>query len=149
MRWPKTQSRRGPADPPFLMTTRGRPGPARKTWVSLNTPGGNGLAGVDYPAVLKLAEKLNGFAHGITAVAVYTPGFLGAAIAHEIGHLILGANAHHPEGVMRAEWGREQFELITLGGLNFARDQAKQLQSEVKHRLSEGAQRPQVNADQP
>ena len=51
--------------------------------------------------------------------------------------LILGVNANHPEGVMRAEWGREEFELIKLGGLNFARDQATLLQSEVKRRLSE------------
>jgi hypothetical protein len=131
------QSPRGPADFPFCITTQ------RPAWASQENlgftehAGGNGSAGVNYPVVLKLAERLNGFAHGITPVAMYAPGFLGAAIAHEIGHLILGANAHHPEGIMRAEWGREQFELIKLGGLNFARDQARLLQSEVRRRLSE------------
>lgn len=131
------QRPRGPADFRFRIAT-GRP-----AWTSQENlgftehAGGNGSAGVNYPAVLKLAEKLNGFAHGITPAAVYAPGFLGAAIAHEIGHLILGANAHHPDGVMRADWGREQFELIKLGGLNFAREQARQLQSEVKNRISQ------------
>lgn len=66
-------------------------------------------------------------------------------IAHEIGHLILGASAHHPEGVMRADWGREQFELIKLGGLNFARPQAKLLQMEVSHRVSEGDRHPDLD----
>jgi hypothetical protein len=130
-------SRRG-ADYWFRLTNQ------RPAWTSQENLGftehadSNGSAGVNYPAVLKLAEKLNGFAHGITPVAVYAPGFLGAAIAHEIGHLILGAHAHHREGVMCAEWGREQFELIKLGGLNFARPQAKLLQMEVSRRLSEG-----------
>jgi hypothetical protein len=132
------QRPRGLADFPFRLTTK------RPAWTSQENlgftehAGGNASAGVNYPAVLKLAEKLNGFAHGITPIAVYVPGFLGAAIAHEIGHLILGANAHYPEGVMRGEWGREQFESIKLGGLNFARPQAKLLQTEVSRRLSGG-----------
>ena len=136
------QRPRGPADFPFRLTTQ------RPAWTSQENlgftehAGGNGSAGVNYPAVLRLVEKLNGFTHGITPVAVYTPGFLGAAIAHEIGHLILGANAHYPEGVMRAEWGREQFESIKLGGLNFARLQAKLLQAEVSRRLSGGGTPP-------
>jgi hypothetical protein len=140
------QRPRGPADFPFRITTQ------RPTWTSQENlgftdhAGGDGLAGVNYPAVLKLAEKLNGFAHGITPAAVYAPGFLGAAIAHEIGHLILGANAHSHEGVMRAEWGREQFELISAGRLDFAPDQAKRLPIEVKRRLSQGRQH--VDADQ-
>jgi hypothetical protein len=118
---------RGPADFRLRLTTE-RPG-----WTSRENLGftEHGSAGVNYPAVLRLAEELNGYAHGITPVAVYAPGFLGAAIAHEIGHLILGANAHYPEGVMRAEWGREQFESIKVGGLNFAREQAKALHTEV------------------
>lgn len=115
---------------------------ARPSWTSQENlgfaerAGANSSAGVNYPAIVKLTEKLNGYAHGITPVAAYTPGVLGSAIAHEIGHLILGANAHYPEGVMRAEWGREQFELIKLGGLNFTRPQAKLLQAEVSRRRS-------------
>jgi hypothetical protein len=33
---------------------------------------------------------------------------LGHAIAHEIGHLLLGTNAHSAAGVMRAVWSREE-----------------------------------------
>jgi hypothetical protein len=119
-----------------LRLTTERPG-----WASQENLGftEHGSAGVNYPAVLKLTEKLNGYAHGITPVAPYVPGFLGAAMAHEIGHLMLGANAHYPEGVMCAEWGREQFELIKLGGLNFAREQARLLQMEVRRRRHSGS----------
>jgi hypothetical protein len=128
---------RGRADFWFRLTS-GRPAwTSRENLGFTELVGEDGSAGINYPAVLTLAEKLYGHTHGATPIAAFTPGFLGAAIAHEIGHLILGAQAHHPEGVMRAEWGREQFDLTWLGGLNFARDQAKLLQSEVKRRLSE------------
>src|SRR5579859_1082509 len=30
--------------------------------------------------------------------------FYGRAMAHEIGHLILGTNSHSPTGIMRASW---------------------------------------------
>ena len=33
---------------------------------------------------------------------------LGHAIAHEIGHLLLGTNAHSTTGLMRAVWSREE-----------------------------------------
>jgi hypothetical protein len=85
---------RGRADFWFRLTTD------RPAWTSQENlgftehAGGNGSAGVYYPAVVKLTEKLTGQAHGVTPMAGYIPGFLGAAIAHEVGHLILGANAH-------------------------------------------------------
>jgi hypothetical protein len=36
----------------------------------------------------------------------------GRVAAHEIGHLLLGANSHSPEGLMRARWD------VTRGGLD-------------------------------
>jgi hypothetical protein len=76
------------------------------------------------------------------------PQILGATIAHELGHLILGPNAHTPEGVMRTDWGPDQFESIRTGRLEFSADQAKLMQMEVKRRLSEGTQRPQAGPGQ-
>jgi hypothetical protein len=35
---------------------------------------------------------------------VWMPTLLGRATAHEIGHLLLGENAHGPHGLMRASW---------------------------------------------
>jgi hypothetical protein len=38
---------------------------------------------------------------------------------------------------MCSQWGLEQVELIRLGGMNFARVQAKLLQMEVNRRLAD------------
>jgi hypothetical protein len=35
---------------------------------------------------------------------------LGRAIAHEIGHLLIGTNGHSPTGLMRAIWMRKDFQ---------------------------------------
>jgi len=48
----------------------------------------------------------------------------GAAVVHEIGHLYLGTNgqAHSPT-VIGAVWSHRQFELASIGELNFTREQ--------------------------
>lgn len=120
----------------------------RPAWTSENNmgftvrTGEDGSAGVYYPAVIRLAtaaqkSNLYALARGFPCIAMFTPGFLGAAIVHEVGHLILGVRAHTPDGVMSAQWGPEQFELIWGGKLNFARDQARLLQIEVSRRVTE------------
>ncbi|PYV32761.1 MAG: hypothetical protein DMG22_12175 [Acidobacteria bacterium] len=40
---------------------------------------------------------------------------LGRAMAHEIGHLLLGANSHSRTGIMRASWSGES----SNGGISF------------------------------
>lgn len=99
--------------------------------------GRDGSAGVYYPTIVKSAQRFSAYVRGVAPSATFTPNFLGAAIVHEVGHLILGANAHTSRGVMCAEWGREELESIRLGGLSFARDQAKLLQIEVRRRQEE------------
>ena len=39
-----------------------------------------------------------------------SPTVLGLAIAHEIGHLLLGTNAHAASGLMRALWSRHELQ---------------------------------------
>jgi hypothetical protein len=84
----------------------------------------NGVAGVYYPRVTEIVEKALANSSEILATAV----------VHEVGHLILGAQAHHRSGVMMAQWGPKQLQLIDLGMMDFAPDQVKLLQSEVKRR---------------
>lgn len=43
---------------------------------------------------------------------------LGDAIAHELGHLLLGAN-HSGQGIMKAQWGVQDLELARRGELLF------------------------------
>lgn len=50
---------------------------------------------------------------------------LGHAIAHELGHLLLGIGEHSGCGLMTEHWGTAQFTLAMQGCLNFsARDAA-------------------------
>jgi hypothetical protein len=58
---------------------------------------------------------------------------LGPAIAHELGHLLLGPGHSHT-GIMRAQWRREDYERAPRGAFNFPAEQAEQMRAEVKER---------------
>jgi hypothetical protein len=45
---------------------------------------------------------------------------LGAMMAHEIGHLLLGENSHARDGIMRAVWDEAELRLIAQGRLLFS-----------------------------
>jgi len=55
---------------------------------------------------------------------------VGAAIAHEVGHLLLGPN-HSSAGLMRAKWTGEELERISLRSLRFSSDECTQLQQAI------------------
>jgi hypothetical protein len=54
---------------------------------------------------------------------------LGLARAHEIGHLLLGTNAHSNIGLMRALWPRTDLESGHWEDFMFTRDQARRLRT--------------------
>jgi hypothetical protein len=83
-------------------------------------------AGVYYPAAVEATKTFRADLYQV----------LGAAIAHEVGHLMLGANAHSPQGVMSPHWSKAQYVLISIGELGFSSDQARRLQDEVRRRTS-------------
>ena len=49
---------------------------------------------------------------------------LGAVAAHELGHLLLGSNAHSPVGIMQPVWPPKNLRAIDMGTLLFTRKQA-------------------------
>ena len=55
--------------------------------------------------------------------------------SHEIGHLLLGLNAHSASGIMQAEWRREQLNRILKNQLVFTPAQAKIMRAEAAIRL--------------
>jgi hypothetical protein len=57
--------------------------------------------------------------------------FLGAVIAHELGHLLLGEHSHSNAGLMRADWSRKQLHIAEQRGLFFAPSDALQIQNAV------------------
>ncbi len=59
---------------------------------------------------------------------------LGHAIAHEIGHHLLGDNSHAPHGIMVARWSKQHLRRISKGDLLFTQQEVKRMRDEVKHR---------------
>jgi hypothetical protein len=54
---------------------------------------------------------------------------LGAVMAHELGHLLLGEHSHSSEGLMQAHWSSEQLKKLGMGNLLFDARAAAQLRS--------------------
>jgi hypothetical protein len=52
---------------------------------------------------------------------------LGYIIAHEIGHILLGPNAHSVVGIMRGSFRQDDWTQGAQGTLGFTRSQAKQI----------------------
>ncbi len=52
---------------------------------------------------------------------------LGLAVAHEIGHLLMGSGDHARSGVMRARWDVKDLILAAKGDLRFTDDEVKKL----------------------
>jgi hypothetical protein len=77
--------------------------------------------------------------HEISHVSV--PTILGHAIAHEIGHLLLGTNSHVPTGIMRAQWQPADLASASKGTLLFSLLESQ----EMRNRLA--AWQTQASAD--
>jgi hypothetical protein len=59
---------------------------------------------------------------------------LGHAIAHEMGHLLLGDNSHSTGGIMLAPWSKRELWRMSKGHLLFTRLEVERIQAEVKYR---------------
>jgi hypothetical protein len=58
-------------------------------------------------------------------------GILGSVIAHEIGHLLLGSNAHAISGIMRARWESDELHRIAMGTLMFLPEQSERMHERI------------------
>jgi hypothetical protein len=56
---------------------------------------------------------------------------LGAVIAHELGHLLLGAHRHSIAGIMQAHWGVEQTQRALTSRLSFLPEEAKLMHADT------------------
>lgn len=61
---------------------------------------------------------------------------LGHAIAHEMGHLLLGPVPHARFGIMRGEWTAEDLQSITMGAFLFSPRQSALIRQAAMRRLS-------------
>jgi len=83
-----------------------------------------GYAAVSWQAVRVLVDSMK-----VDSVPV-----MGAAIAHELGHLLLGSHQHSRDGVMASRLGRAQLALAARGGLMFNDAQGEAIRREIQRR---------------
>ena len=57
---------------------------------------------------------------------------LGAVVAHEIGHLLLGLRAHTWLGIMAPKWSGESLRQMAMGRLLFTPEQATRMQVRIR-----------------
>jgi hypothetical protein len=54
---------------------------------------------------------------------------LSYAAAHEVGHLLLGDEAHTPQGLMKADWEADDFRAMAQNRFHFSAEQTRELRS--------------------
>jgi hypothetical protein len=59
---------------------------------------------------------------------------LGFAVAHELGHLLLGTNAHATSGLMRALWSRGELQHAKVKDWLFSRDEGARMRASLERR---------------
>jgi hypothetical protein len=57
---------------------------------------------------------------------------LGHVIAHEIGHLLLGRDAHSQTGIMRPHWSKEELQNLAMGRLLFTKEQGRWMTEKLR-----------------
>jgi hypothetical protein len=87
----------------------------------LSAEGEGTYSNVFYAAV----QKLHNDCH------VSLAGVLAHVMAHEVGHLLLGTNAHSPTGIMRPSWQGREFRSIVMGTLLFTSQQSGSMQAKL------------------
>jgi hypothetical protein len=56
---------------------------------------------------------------------------LGAVMAHELGHLLLGSNSHSATGIMRGRWDKGDLQRAALGKFGFGAEQGVKMRERV------------------
>jgi hypothetical protein len=64
---------------------------------------------------------------------------LAAAMAHEVGHLLLPFNAHSKTGIMRADWNAGDFRRASCHQLLFTAEEAAQIRNRMRNAHQEAS----------
>jgi predicted aspartyl protease len=112
----------GPANLVLRIVPRARPSGDSVFGIAfLSAEGTGAYSDVFYDSV----EKLH------TDWGASIPGVLGHVMAHEIGHLLLGSNAHSRSGIMSPKWHGEQLRGVAMGTLLFTPEQASAMRNRL------------------
>lgn len=71
----------------------------------------------------------------------FLPTVLGYAMAHELGHLLLGKGSHSSTGIMKATWKARELKKAETGELKFSARQAKKIRAQTIRRIETQAAR--------
>ncbi len=86
----------------------------------------------------ELASDLSVFYHLVGNLAesriATPPVILGHVLAHEIGHLLLGAGSHSAKGIMHVPWRRKDLRKASRGLLGFTPSQARRMRVNLARR---------------
>ncbi len=63
---------------------------------------------------------------------------LGYLMAHELGHLLLGANSHSDRGLMRCPWESAELREAARGSLKFSSNQAESIKAQLRSYAQDG-----------
>ena len=61
---------------------------------------------------------------------------LGNAMAHELGHVLLGNTEHSPAGIMKARWGKADYQRASMGLMTFNSLEREAIQKRAAVRFS-------------
>ena len=75
-----------------------------------------------------LYQRISDWASG-AEISAYQ--LLGHAMAHEVGHLLLGSNSHSRDGIMRPQWNPDDLRVIARASLRFTPRQAELVPSRL------------------
>jgi hypothetical protein len=116
------ESRRGSSRQVVIRVVAGAPRNDKKVrWQHLGRSIASHDGGTYASVFLKLAED-EGAEANLPRIVV-----LSYAAAHEVGHLLLGDEAHTPQGLMKADWTNEDFQAMAQNRFHFSPEQAREL----------------------
>jgi hypothetical protein len=102
--------------------------------------GGDSFGFALYPEDGSFATVANVFAHDAGQLAsrrgINYAVILGHLLAHEMGHLLLGARSHSSIGIMRAAWHVKELETIAQGRLMFTPAESETLRRNIQARVA-------------
>jgi hypothetical protein len=89
---------------------------------------GNSVASIFYGRITEMAHYFRGYDSDVAV-------FLGNAITHELGHLLLGPG-HSATGIMSADWESNDLRSALMGHQSFTSGQSKQIRRAVSARTN-------------
>ena len=123
--WPQTPDTRD-----YLVVRIVRGFPARALPGALGYSSPDAKAGAQATVFYDRIEPLG--QSGVISVPV----LLGHAMAHEIGHVLLGTTEHSADGVMKARWGKPDYQRAAMGFMEFTPSQRGAIRGRLLTRLA-------------